>query len=435
MERSLDTAYRRLVQRTQVPGFRKGKAPRAMLERQLGRHRLVHEALDILIPEAYNRAIEEQDVDAIDQPRIEVLQEEPVVFNATVPVRPTVELGDYRALRVERSAAMVDPKDVDAGLEELRHRYALHQPVDRPVRMGDIVRADVRGEVDGRQIFAEEDAEFRLREGAVVLLPGFAEGLAGAQKGEPAEVAVEVPPDYPAAGGALAGKRCVFTVLVREVKEEQLPALDDQFAREAGEGFPSLDALRQRLESDLRERIEREAEDAYQDQALAALAERAEKLEFPPVLGEREIDRLLRDEARAAGQDVDRYIESALGGRRPLEELRDELRPRASERVRRSLVLSRLAELEGILVEPAEIDAEVERIVGSSGGQAPQMRQLFGGAGGREAIERSLLTRKTLERLATIASDGASAAEGAAGVKVTNRPKKRSSKAGKEHSS
>jgi len=432
MERSLNTAYRRLVQRTRVPGFRKGKAPRALLERHLGRHRLVHEALDIVIPEAYNRAIEEQEVDAIDQPRIEVLQEEPAVFNATVPVRPTIELGDYRALRLERSPATVDPKDVDAGLEDLRHRYALHQPVDRPVQVGDIVRADIRGEVDGRQIYAEEDAEVRLREGAVVLLPGFAEGLVGARKGEPAEVVVEVPPDYPAAGGALAGKRCAFTVLVREVKEEQLPALDDQFARGVGEGFPSLDALRQRLESDLRERLEREAEEAYQDQALAALAERAEKLEFPPVLGEREIDRLLRDEARAAGQDVDRYIEQM---RRPLEEHRGELRPRATERVRRSLVLSRLAELEGISVEPAEIDVEIERIVGSSGGQAPQMRQLFGGAGGREAIERSLLTRKTLERLAAIASDGVSTAKGAARVKVTNRPKKRSSKAGKEHTS
>lgn len=431
MERSLDTAYRRLVQRTHIPGFRKGKAPRAMLERHVGRHRLLHEALDILIPEAYNRAIEEQDVDAIDQPRIEVLQEEPAVFKATVPVRPTVELGDYRTLRVDRPTVAADPKDVDVALEELRHRYALHQPVDRPVRMGDIVRADVRGEVDGRRIHAEEDAEFRLREGAMVLLPGFAEGLVGGRKGEPMEVAVDVPPDYPAAGGALAGKRCVFSVLVREVKEEQLPELDDQFAREVGEGFASLQALRQRLEADLRERLEREAEDEYQGQAVAVMTEKAEKLEFPPVLVEREIDRLLRDEARAAGQDVDRYIEQL---RRPLEELREELRPRAAERVRRSLVLSRLAELEGIAVEAAEIDAEVERIVGSSGPQATQMRQLFGSAGGREAIERSLLTRKTLERLAAIASDGGSAAPGAASGRVTNRPKKRS-KAGKEHSS
>src|SRR3972149_5696947 len=157
MERSLDRAYRKLVQRVAVPGFRKGKTPRSMLERHVGRERLVQEALDALIPEVYNRAINENEVDAIGQPTIELLQEEPLAFKATVPVRPTVELSDYHSLRVERDTVAVDPKDVEAALEDLRHRYAIHEPVERPVQGGDVVRADVRGVVDGRQVYAVED--------------------------------------------------------------------------------------------------------------------------------------------------------------------------------------------------------------------------------------------------------------------------------------
>lgn len=401
MERSLERAYRRLVQRVEIPGFRKGKAPRAMLERHLGRHRLLHEALDIIIPEAYNRALDEHDIDAIDRPVIEVIQEEPVIFKATVPVRPTVELGDYRSLRLDPPAVQVDPQEVDAALEDLRHRYALHQPVERPVQWGDIVRAEVRGVIDGREVFNDDDFEFVLREGATVLLPGFAEGVIGAEKGVPREVTVQVPEG----SRPLSGKSGTFTVVVKEVKEERLPELDDQFAREVGEGFPSLQALRQRLEDDIRQRLQAEAEEEFRERAVDALVEQAEIIEFPPVLVEREIDRLLRDEARAIGQDVDRYLQQM---RRSLQELRDEMRPRAVERVRRSLALTRLAELEKISVEPAEVDLEIERIAASAGPQAQQVRQLFATGPGRESIERSILTRKTLDRLAAIARGEAS---------------------------
>jgi trigger factor len=400
MERSLERAYRRLVQRTEVPGFRKGRAPRQMVERHLGRERLVHEALDMLIPEAYNQALEEHQVEAIDQPRLDIVQEEPLIFKATVPVRPTVRLGDYASLRVERPAVAATPDEVDAAVEELRHRYALHEPVDRPVRKGDVVRADVRGEIDGREVFADDDFEFTLRDGATIVLPGFAEGVIGAKKGVPKEVKVTTPPG----SRPLSGKTGTFTVIVKEVKEEQLPGLNDEFARQVGEGFASLQALRQHLEAQIRERREAEAEEQHHEEAVTALVAQAEKIEYPPVLVEREIDHLLRDEARASGQDVDRYMESAYGGRRPLQEIREALRESAEERVRRSLVLTALAEAEEVKVEPAEVGAEIERIVGSSGAQAAQIRQLFESPGGRESIERSLLTRRTLDRLMEIVS-------------------------------
>ena len=426
MERSLERAYRRLAQRAEIPGFRKGKAPREMLERHLGRDRLLHEAIDILLPEAYNQALDEQKVEAIDQPKLDVVQEEPLIFKATVPVRPTVELGDYVSLRVKRSKAKVDPKEIDAAIEELRHRYALHEPVDRPVQKGDVVRADVRGVIDGREIFKDDDLEFTLRDGAQILLPGFAEGVVGAEKG----VAKEVPVTVPEGQRELSGKEGTFTVVVKEVKEERMPEPDNDFSRQVGEGFSSVEALRKHLEDQLRERVEAQADEKYRDEVLTALTESAEKLEFPPVLIDREMEHMLRDEARAAGQDPEAYMQQMNAS---VEQVREVLKPVAEERVKRSLVLSQLAEAEQIKVEPSDVNDEVERIVGSSGAQAPQIRKLFDGPGGREAIERSLRTRKTMDRLAEIAAGPAkSKAAGKSKAGAASRPRKRKAKAAQE---
>ena len=400
MERSLDRAYRRLVQRVDVPGFRKGKTPRHMLERHLGRDRLVREAIELLIPEAYDKAIDDENIDPIDQPVIELVKDEPLSFKATVPVRPTVELGDYQSVRAVREPVTVETKEVDAAIEELRHRYAVHEPVERPVQSGDIVRADVRGVVEGREVYAEEDAEFHLREGAAVLLPGFAEGVIGAPKG----VAKEFELTMPSGSQPLSDKTANFSVTVKEVKQERLPDANDDFAREVGEGFAGLQALRDQLGNNIKERLEAQAEEDYRDKAVTALVERTQKIEFPPVLVEREIDRLLKDQARSVGQDVERYLQMM---RRTLEDLREEMRPAAVERVRRSLALTGLAEAEGIVVEPAEVTAEIERIVAASGGQAQQIGRLLSSPEGRDSIERSLLTRKTLDRLVEIAAQEA----------------------------
>jgi len=396
MERSLDKAYKRLVQRVEVPGFRKGKTPRDMLERHLGRERLVREAHDILIPEVYDQAIDQNDVHAIDQPAIELLSAEPLSFKATVAVRPTVDLGEYKRVRVERETAAIPDGEIEAALDDLRRRYALHEPVDRPVQTGDIVRADVRIEIDGREVFKDDDTEFRLREGATVLLPGFAEGVAGAEKGVTRDVVVTVPEGE----NSLAGKSGVATVTVKEVKEEQLPELNDEFAQGVGEGFSGLLALRERIGTDIRERLEAEAEETFRERAVGALVEGAKKIEFPHVLVHREIERLIDEQARSTGRDVSGYLELI---KKTPEQVHEELLPAATERVRRSLALSQLAEDEDIEATPEEIDAEIETIATSSGTQGEQMRRMFSTTNGRAVIERNLRTRKTLDRLAEVA--------------------------------
>ena len=401
MERSLDKAYRRLSQKVEVPGFRKGKTPRNMLERHLGRDRLVREAIDILIPEAYNKAIEDEDIDAIAQPDIELVKDEPLSFKATVAIRPDIDLGDYKSLRVEKPSVEVKAEDVDAAVEDLRRRYALHEPVTRPVKTGDFVTAEVRVLIDEREVFKDEDSEFQLRDGSTVLLPGFREGLVGMKKGETKEIEVNVPEGE----GQLAGKTGIATTVVKEVKEEKLPDLNDEFAGQVGEGFPSLTALRERVEGDMRERVEGQAEEEYRNQSVAALVENAAKLEFPPVLVDREIERIVHDQAHQAGMELERYLELI---KRSAQELVDDLKPAATERVRRSLALSQLAEDEGIQVEPAEIDTEIEKLIESAGPRGEEMRKMLSSAEATASIGRSLMTKKTLERLAEIAGqDGA----------------------------
>jgi trigger factor len=420
VEKALDRAYRRLVTRTRVPGFRPGKAPRAMLERYLGRDALLREALDRLVPEVYQEATRQEEVEPIDLPELEVVTTEPLVVKATVPVRPAIDLGDYRQVRVLREPVEVPQEKVERALEDLRRRYAVLEPVDRPVQWGDILRADVIGTVGDVTIVDQKDVEFRLREGQTVSLPGFAERLLGLTKGVETEVEISVPADFSDLG--VAGKTARYRVVIHEIKEEKLPPLDDGFARQVGEGFPSLAALRERIESDIRQVEEEVALHRYHDQILAALEERA-TLEFPPVLVEREVERLLRDEVRTSGAGLGRPLPKAEVDERDLErylrvrgkseeELRQELRPLAVERVRRSLILTRVAEAENIDVSDADIDQEVERLVSSAGAQAEGLRRLFAGADGRDALRRRLLTRGTLDRLVSIASgEGASDGE------------------------
>jgi trigger factor len=399
LERSLERAYRRLAQKTEVPGFRKGKTPRHMLERYLGRDAVIQEALGLLIPEAYNQAIEEENIEAIDYPSIEVVQQEPLIFKATVAIRPSIDLGDYREMRVEREPLTVSEEQVSEKLDELRHRYAILEPVDRLLQMGDRVRADVRVSVDGRQVFSEDDAEIHLHQGVPVLMPGFVEELLGCEKGVERQFSIDLSPDYPQQ--QLAGKTCLCTVVVREIKEEKLPELDDTFAAVVGEGFPSLEALRQRLESDLRQSAEEEADARYGEKVVDGVVAGA-TLEFPPVLTERETEQLLRERVSSSGAgDIERYLRQV---RKSEEEVRQELRLQAVERIQRSLVLSKVAEAEAISVSEEDIDAEIERLAASSGPRGDEMRKVFDSAGGRDALGRSLLSRRTVERLVAIAS-------------------------------
>ncbi len=398
LQGALDSAYRRLAARARIPGFRPGKAPRPMVERYLGHDRLLEEALDKLVPAVYREAVEQEGVDVIDLPELAVESTEPLVVKATVPVRPIVNLGDYQDLRLPQPEVEVPEGRVDEALDQLRHRYATFVPVQRPAQWNDILRADVFGRVGDVVLLDDKDIEFQIREGQVISFPGFAENLIGMEKGDTREFDVLVPDDV--RDERIRGGACAYKVTLKEIKEEVLPELNDDFAREVGEGFAGLSALRERVEADIRAAEERTAEEKYQDEIVTELVERAE-IDFPEVLVEREEERLLRDRAGRDEQDLERYLRR-IG--RSEDELKQELRPAAETRVRRSLVLTEVAEAEHIDVADEEVAQEIDRMATSAGPQADDVRRLFSNDSARDSVRRSLLTRRVLERLTAIAS-------------------------------
>jgi len=406
LEKSLDAEYRRFASKARVPGFRPGKAPRAAIERAMGgplqlRAGLLDDAIKRLVPDIYNEVLETQDVDAIDQPELEIVEVEPVRFKATVPVRPTVELNDYRSVRVPREAVEVTAEMVAEQVMLIRRRHATIVPVDRPVQWNDVITADVSGTIGGDEtsFVDDKDAEFPLREGVEILLPGLAEAFVGLSKGEAKTVALTAPDDFRL--DRAQGKPLTFTVEVKEVKEEQLPDEDDELANSVNaDEFQTMEALRTRIREDLGRSLTEQTKARHHQESLDKIVEGA-TLDYPKVVVDREIEHIIKDQV---GNDRQGYMSYLQRIGRSDAEFRETFREAAETRVRRSLVLNRVGELEKI--EPAndEIDAEVEKLVGPMGEDGERFRALFAGEEGRQTIRRNLVTQRTFDRISAIAA-------------------------------
>ena len=406
VERSLDGAYKRLVQRAQVPGFRKGKAPRDMLERHVGRGALLEEALERLVPQLLNQAINEQGLEPIAQPEVEITQVEPLTFKATIPLSPTVELGDYRNISIDQEPVSVTDEDIDRVIQQLRAQQGTWVPVERPVQFGDLVTINVTGNADGKEILNRNDLQFQVFQGVPIPVPGFSEELEGMVKGQDKEFTIALPVEK--AAGELAGKDCDFKVNVSEIKEQYLPELDDEFVKGLGQGFETVDALREDVTTHLQAMAEQSARRSYENKAIDALIE-SSTVEFPAVIAEKEIDRLIaaqEGELQASKISLEDYLRSQNKSR---EELREELRPIATKNISGSLALGKLAEVEKIEVSTEEIDEEIEIMAQNAGEQGENMRQLFQSPGTRKSLENVIITRKTVQRLVQIASGEAEA--------------------------
>ncbi len=398
LTKSLDAAYRRLAPKARVPGFRPGKAPRPLAEKYIGQDRLMNEAIDKLLPEVYNEAIEEQEIDAIAQPELDKLDLDPLRFKFIVAVRPTIDLGAYGEIRIEPEKAEVTDEMVEEQILLMRRRLATQVPVERGIQWNDFVIADVTG-TDGDDRFVEDnDAEFPLREGQVLFVPGLAEAFLGMKKGEEKDIEIMIPDDFRV--DRLQGKTTAFHLSIKEVKEEQLPEPDDDFAQQVNaDDFPTFAALQERIRSDLEKALTEQTENANQAKALDALVDAAQ-IEFPRVLVDREIDRMVRD---SMGNDASQYASYLRRIGRSESEYRESLREGAESRVRRSLALSQLAEAEGIEVSAEEIEGELDKLVAPLGDDAERFREMFSSEDGSSTIRRNVQTRKALERLAQIA--------------------------------
>ncbi len=400
VEESLEKSYFRLVRRMDIPGFRKGKAPRAILERHIGKESLLEDALNNLLPEAYEKAIKEQKIEAIAQPHIEIAQTDPVVFKATVPLLPKVELGDYHHIQVTPQPVEVTEAEVNAVIEQLRHRQATWEPVERPVNFDDLVVLDIESSIEDKPYINQKSVQYQVLRDLPTPTPGFAEQLPGMKRNEEKEFKLQFPLDFPR--GELAGKEPSFKVKITEIKQERLPELDDEFARGVSPDFKTLDSLRERVSTDLKLRAEEKARIDFEERVIEAVVDLAQ-LEYPPILIEQEIDRLLTQRfqrLQRGDQGLEEYLRSI---NKTKEELREELHPLAIKRVIRSLVLGKIAEEEKIEVSDSEVDIEIENMIKSDADNKDELQKFLNTPQSRKSIEQLLITRKTIQQLVEIA--------------------------------
>ncbi len=400
VEEFLEKSYHRLVRKADIPGFRKGKASREILERYIGKESLLEDALNKLVPEAYEKAIKEQKIEAIAQPYIEIAQTDPVIFKATVPLPPKVELGDYHHIQVTPEPVELTEDDVNAVIEQLRHRHATWEPIERPVDFDDLVVLDIESNIEGKPLINQKAVQYQVLRDLPFPAPGFAEQLLGMKRNEEKEFKLQFPSDF--SRGELAGKESSFKVRVTEIKQERLSELDDEFAREVNPDFKTLDSLREQVSADLKLRAEEKAMIEFEERVIEAVVDLAE-LEFPPILVELEIDRLLNQRfqrLQRGDQGLEEYLRSI---KKTAEELREELHPLATKRVIRSFVLGKIAEGEKIEVSDSEIDAEIENMMEGAADNKDELQQFLNTPQSRESIKQLLVTRKTTQRLVEIA--------------------------------
>ncbi|MCA1057844.1 trigger factor [Rossellomorea aquimaris] len=393
----LDAAFKKVVKQVNVPGFRKGKMPRGMFEKRFGVESLYQDALDFILPEAYAKAIEETGIDPIDRPEIDVEQMEKgkeLIFTAKVQVKPEVKLGEYKGLEVEKMETEVTAEDVEAELTSLQEKQAeLAVKEEGKAEEGDTVTMDFEGFVDGEAFEGGQAENYSLELGSGQFIPGFEEQLVGVASGEEKEVEVNFPEEYHAA--ELAGKPATFKVKVHEIKAKELPALDDEFAKDADEEVETLAELKEKIEKRLQESKKNEAETAVRETLVNKASDNAE-VEIPEVMVTAEVDRMMQEfgqRLQMQGMNLDLYFQ--FSGQTE-EDLRGQMTEDAGKRVRTNLTLEAIAAAENLEVTDAEAEEEVNKMAEQYNMSADNIKQALGGL---DTLKADLKVRKAVEFL------------------------------------
>jgi trigger factor len=423
VSRHFETAYRHLAERTRVPGFRPGKAPRNVIERYVGRDAVLAEAVEHLVGEGYDAAIDQTDLIPIDQPEVEIdtasLREGGTArFAAVVAVRPTVSVGAYTDYPFQLEVPPVSDEDVEVVLSELRDQQATLRPVDdRGAEKGDLVAVSFRGTIDGEPFDGGTAERLPLVLGDERMIPGWEDQLLGMRIDESREFDLTFPADYRVE--TLASREAHFNVTLVDLRERILPALDDAFAASVTDG-QTLDQLRAEIREALGRRAEAEARHQFGDRIIEFSTANA-TVELPEVMIANEVE-IMRDELRARLAEqrigIDKYLELA---RQTPEELMAELREPASRRVKTLLVLSAIAEREGIDATDAEVDAEVEAQLARYPAE-PRLREYLASRRGRSYLRMTLRNRKLVDSLIGRAAPQAATEDAAAGDAAAEVP-------------
>lgn len=403
-EKAVEKAYQKEKNKISIPGFRKGKVPRQMVEKMYGKEVFFEEAANIVIPDAYDKALDECEEDIVSSPKIEVTQiaaGKPFVFTAEVALKPEVKLGMYKGVKVDKIETAVTDEEVDAEIEREREKSARNITVeDRPVEDGDMTTLDFEGFVDGVAFEGGKGENYPLTIGSGAFIPGFEEQLVGAKIGEETEVKVTFPEDYQAEH--LQGKEAVFQCTVKEIRKKELPELNDEFASDVSE-FETLAEYREDVKKNLEEQKKKDAEKEKEDAAVKAAVEDSE-MEIPEAMLETQQKRMVEEFAQRItmqGLSMEQYFQFTGTS---YQQMVEQVKPQAEERIRSRLVLEAVAKAEKLEVSDEEYEDELMTMADVYQMELAKVKELMGEREEKE-IKQDLLVKKAAEFIANNAKE------------------------------
>lgn len=379
LEKALDSVYRKEKRRISIPGFRKGKVPRAIIEKMYGAEIFYEDAANALMQQTYPSAVDESGADVVSRPTVDVVQIEkgqPFIYTAEVAVKPEVTLGKYMGITVTKVDTDVTDEEVDEALERERSNNARTITVtDRPAEMGDTVLIDFEGFMDGEAFEGGKGENHSLELGSHSFIDTFEDQLVGRNAGDDVDVNVTFPEQYQSA--ELAGRPALFKVKLHEIRTKELPELDDEFAQDVSE-FDTLAEYKESLRKDLQEQKENEAKRTREDEAVRKIIDGAQ-MDIPDAMIDFQCESMLDDFAQQilmqSGLTIEQYMQ--ISGV-TIDDLKDQARPDAVTRIQSSLVLEQIAKEENIEVTDADVDAEVEKMASAYGMEADKLREHMG---------------------------------------------------------
>lgn len=406
VEKALQAAYLKERSKISLPGFRKGKVPRQMIEKMYGPEVFYDEAANHMISEAYGKAYDECGLDIVSQPKVEITQLEkgkPFIFTAEVAVKPEVTLGEYKGLKVDKVSTRVTQKEVDEEIDKERERNARTVEVtDRAVQDKDQVVLDFEGFVDGVAFEGGKGEKYPLTIGSGAFIPGFEEQLIGAEIGKETEVNVTFPEDYQAE--ELAGKAAVFKCTVHEIKVKEIPELDDEFVSDVSEESETVDAYKAEVKAKIKERKEREGKQKKEDQAVEQAVENAQ-IDIPEPMIDLQTKQMADDFARRImqqGMSLEQYFQfTGLSE----EKMMEEFRPQAEKRIRTRLVLEAVVAAENIEVSDERLDEELKKMADSYQMEVDKLKE-FMGDNEKKQMKEDIAVQEAVTLIADAAVEG-----------------------------
>ena len=398
VNKAVEQACKRLANRVSIPGFRKGKAPRIIVERHVGKDAVLQEAFDIVAPKALSKAFDEQKIDPVTRPSvdIETLEEgKDLVFKATVTPRPEVKLGDYKGLNVPKNEVNITDEDVEKQLKTFQDRQGklVDAPEGAEVKDGDFTTLDFKGFVDGEAFDGGEGKDYPLQIGSNSFIPGFEDQLVGAKIGEERDVNVKFPEEYHAK--ELAGKDATFKCTIRSIKTKELPAIDDELAKKVSK-FETLDELKADIRKNLEENAERTAENDQKSAAIE-MATNNITVDIPAVMIDNRVTAMIQEMAmrlEQQGMKLEQYLQYAGTD---IAKLREQYRETAEKNVKTDLMLEEVAKAEDIKVEAKDLDEEVAAMAAAYGATPQQVQKIIKEQGRIGDLAASVLRKKTAQ--------------------------------------